>query len=243
MTAPSLRYRGVMFDLGGTLFDDLPAYRVGAVQRKVLTEAGIRTEGLDALESTFRQARRDVEAELRRQPGYLHRDLVTRHFLAGVERLGLMERLADPAAWATRYADLMRSVVTSELRLKRGCHEVLAALADSGCDLTVVSNNDEGYLQTLIHKWGLHRRLRCWLSSDRAGLCKPDPGIFALGLGDSDLSLSEVLYVGDSIADDVAGARAAGMDVALLGSGQVAGDHAATYCISVLEELVDIVTD
>ncbi len=241
MTAPSLRYRGVMFDVGGTLFDDLPEYRVGSVQRRVLAEAGITTDGIDTLESTFRQARRDVEAELRRLPGYLHRDLVTRHFLAGVESLGLMDRLDNPAASAARYADLMRGTVIGGLRLKRGCHEVLAALADLGCDLTVVSNNDEGYLQSLIHRWALHRRFRHWLSSDRAGLCKPDPGIFDMGLGDSDLSLAEVLYVGDSVADDVAGARAAGMDVALLTSGRAPRGHGATYCISALEDLLDVV--
>ena len=243
MSAQPRQYRGVMFDLGGTLFYDLPGSLVSSVQMRVLSRAGVSAQALVGAEAVFRQARLAVEAELRAAGPYLHRDLVTRHFLAGAHGLGVTPMLEDPKQAADDYCALMRETVVNSLRLQRDCHETLAALGALGCDLTVVSNNDEDYLQALIARWGLDRRLRHWLSSDRAGICKPDPAIFALGLAGADIDLGEVLYVGDSVADDVDGALAAGMDVALLvGDKSPAGADRATYRISGLADLVGIVS-
>ncbi len=243
MSAQPLRYRGVMFDLGGTLFYDLPGSLVSSAQMRVLSQAGVPAQRLVGAEAVFRQARLAVEAELRAAGPYQHRELVTRHFLAGVEALGVGALLDDPQQTAAGYCALMRETVINGLRLQRECHETLAALGALGCDLTVVSNNDDDYLQALVRRWRLDVRLRHWLSSDRAGICKPDPAIFALGLAGADIASNEVLYVGDSVADDVDGALAAGMDVALLvGDKLPAGADRATYRISGLGDLVGIVS-
>jgi putative hydrolase of the HAD superfamily len=54
-----------------------------------------------------------------------------------------------------------------------------------------------------------------WASA-YAGCNKPHPGIFFQALVQMGLSAGRTLYVGDSYAHDVVGARNAGLDVVLL---------------------------
>src|SRR5262249_48423309 len=54
------------------------------------------------------------------------------------------------------------------------------------------------------------------LSSEQAQSCKPDPGIFAEALRRAGCRPAQALFVGDTIAQDVAGAQQAGLHTALL---------------------------
>ena len=86
-------------------------------------------------------------------------------------------------------------------------------------------------------------------SSEEARSCKPDPGIFHYALAKSGLGIDEVLFVGDSLHHDVAGAAAVGMrSVRIVEDGvrtpltdglEVTAEP--SYEIRDLTELVDIV--
>ena len=240
----TLRYRAVMFDLGGTLFQDLPAHISTANQRAALASLGVESSDEAALAQAFSQARRETERRLREAGFYAHGDLVRQHFTAGVRRLvgdDVAEQALNTAA--NGYAAAQKHSVLTWLRPRSDCHDTLAALQAAGCDLSIVSNNDDGYLQGLVQKWRLPNYLRTWLSSDAQQCCKPAPEIFHAALEGTDLAPGDVLYVGDSPADDIVGAHAAGMDVALLRTGlaRSAGAEQAEHQIDTLSDLVGLI--
>jgi HAD superfamily hydrolase (TIGR01549 family) len=96
------------------------------------------------------------------------------------------------------------------------CHHVLGALFREKT-LAVISNYDHApYIQTLLHRWDLDRYFKVVIVSEAVGIKKPDPGIFRLALEKTGLGPEEVIHVGDSVADDVAGAIASGITPVLI---------------------------
>ena len=73
----------------------------------------------------------------------------------------------------------------------------------------LLSNADETYLSVSTKKHGWDFELT--LSSELAKTYKPDPQIFNLFCKKATLRPHEVLYVGDSLYDDIHGAKNAGM--------------------------------
>ena len=93
--------------------------------------------------------------------------------------------------------------------------ETLSALKERGFILEVISNFDSrlfGILEGL--------RVAPWFDSvvisSRAGYAKPAPEIFQRGLGLYRLKAEEVMHVGDSLENDMAGASAAGLTGVLI---------------------------
>jgi len=80
----------------------------------------------------------------------------------------------------------------------------------------VVVSNSEGQLQLLFDNLGLTSAFDLLIDSHRVGVEKPDPRIFELALAPFGVRPEEALHVGDVFATDVAGARAAGLQAALI---------------------------
>lgn len=243
------RYTWVLFDLGGTLFEDLPGHYSEHNQRLALRELGHeRLAGAVEVKPAFARARKLADADVLRRPAYRHQELVQQHLFRGLVELGVVGARefenwmagsalsAQLAAVAQRYFDRQAAAVVSMARLKPRVHWMLERLAGC-CQLAVVSNNSEDYLQPLVRRYRLNHWLQASLSSDELGACKPNPDIFyrtftRLGIVDE-----PVLYVGDTVQFDVVGARAAGLDVALLAPPSESECAAATYVIHCLSEL------
>ena len=91
----------------------------------------------------------------------------------------------------------------------------LAELRQLGARLVCVSNWDCS-LPDVLARVGLAQRLDAVVTSAVAGARKPDPAIFAAALEVARCKPQEALHVGDSQAEDVEGARAAGIRALLL---------------------------
>ncbi|MEO6858668.1 MAG: HAD-IA family hydrolase [Solirubrobacteraceae bacterium] len=106
-----------------------------------------------------------------------------------------------------------------------------------GMRIVVVSNWDSA-LGEMLGRVGLAPWLDGVVSSAVAGVAKPDPAIFAIALAEVGVDAAEALHVGDSLAEDVAGARAAGVRAVWLdrSGSSTAQDVSA---ISSLAELTD----
>lgn len=87
----------------------------------------------------------------------------------------------------------------------------LRGLRERGLRLICVSNWDCS-LPEVLERVGLAPLLDGAVSSASSGARKPDPAIFEAGLELAGCSAAEALHVGDT-DDDVAGARAAGIEV------------------------------
>lgn len=92
---------------------------------------------------------------------------------------------------------------------------VLRAAREAGIRLVVVSNWDVS-LHDALQDTGLAPLLDGVVTSAELGVAKPAPAIFARGLELAGVGAADALHVGDDVAADVEGARAAGIDVRLV---------------------------
>ena len=134
------------------------------------------------------------------------RVLLTRvraHLDGGVVTAEAFERLTshfrDPGSWSI-YSDVP---------------DVLANLEERGLLLAVVSNWDS-HLPALLEGLGLARKFRAVSVSAIEETGKPDPEIFLRTCARLAVAPEESLHVGDSLAEDYEGARAAGLRALLL---------------------------
>jgi len=140
---------------------------------------------------------------------------------AGVLRDGLERAGADVRAIAP--AAIVESLLAAlRFRPFADVPGALAELRAAGHRLVVVSNWDVS-LHEMLRTTGLAALVDGAISSAEAGARKPDPAIFrsALALAGRDDG-RRALHAGDSLALDVAGARAAGLDAVLVARGPVA---------------------
>lgn len=151
-----------------------------------------------------------------------------RHYLAnhlqGGDAEGL-ERLRDDcaAAMLTAIGDerLAHAAVRSamlaalEFRAFPDVAPALRALRERGLRLVVVSNWDCSLPQWLAAA-GLGELLDATVSSAAVGAAKPDAAVFATGLERAGCTAAEAVHVGDSLENDVAGARAVGLRAILV---------------------------
>jgi putative hydrolase of the HAD superfamily len=91
----------------------------------------------------------------------------------------------------------------------------LGALHALGLRLVVVSNWDVS-LGAVLERLGLSEWLDGVVTSAAVGVAKPDPEIFQRGLATVGAGANEAVHVGDSLREDVDGARAAGIEPVLL---------------------------
>ena len=208
------RYDAVLFDMGHTLvYFDPPEM---AVIHAAMREAGIDRsveEMATAMQAVWGEYYRDAanatfpatpdydrQTQLRLMRGFLHQLGLTvdDELLATYERL-VDSRFSRPGAMRT-FAEVP---------------DVLAKLREQGYRLGIISNWSWN-LRDRVAQAGLNGHFEIVWASAYAGCNKPHPGIFFQALVQMDLSAGRALYVGDSYAHDVVGARSAGMDVALL---------------------------
>ncbi len=91
----------------------------------------------------------------------------------------------------------------------------LRKLRERGLRLGVVSNWDTR-LRGICAGLGLDRLVDFIVISAEVGVRKPDPRIFHAALEQAGVAASEALHVGDLPEEDVAGARAAGIEAVLI---------------------------
>jgi 2-haloalkanoic acid dehalogenase type II len=204
--------RAVFFDLGGTLFSNV---QIPIVCMPVLAEAASRLgleRGLADIGHAFVEATRETNANYVNRPFYLHRDLfldTTRRLLASLGR----EECEEFSQWFYR---AQRAVMIRQMVLRDDCLETLEVLRSRGLGLSIVSNIDDDYLEPMTRNLGLRSYFDHWISSEAAGSCKPDPGIFHFALQKVGCGPEEVIFVGDSRVHDIQGARAVGMRSVLI---------------------------
>jgi putative hydrolase of the HAD superfamily len=199
------RTRAVLLDALGTLVElDEPAQR--------LRTALLERTGIDVGPEV---AERGFGAEI----GYYLVNQMRGSDLAG------LEALRDDCATAMRDAmgqdELDHATVRAamlEALAFRTFPDVLPALRglrDRGLRLVVVSNWDCS-LPEWLDRAGIGELVDGSVSSAVVGEAKPAPAVFEAGLRVAGCDAAEALFVGDSVENDVVGARAAGLRAVLV---------------------------
>jgi putative hydrolase of the HAD superfamily len=233
--------RAVLFDFGGTLYDYLA---LEAGDRECLVAlarwAGITAEDAE-IRRAHRQAMRRIFSAYLPRRFYLHRDLFRDAVVGMLESFGV----APDPVHLERYRRMQWEHHQRDLVLRDGVVDTLRALRARRLHVGMVSNIDDDQLEHLIDAAGLRGAFDSLLSSEAAGACKPDPDIFAEALRRAGCAPAEALFVGDTLAQDIAGANRAGMRSVLLwhrdDKPPPAGDPAPHHVIRRIPELLDLV--
>ncbi len=233
-------YRAVFFDFGGTLF----SYGQFRANMDALLRESARRRNIRAPVAELRRAYSQAMASAMRayspRPFYLHQEMFADAQLRFLSALGASPDPADEdVAGASRNA-LGRLGV----RPRAGAEHTLAELRRRGLHLAVVSNIDDHQFEPLWQQVGLDPLFDAVTTSEQARSCKPDPGIFRAALAKAnDVAPEEVVFVGDSVEHDVAGANTLGMTSVLIGPElpELPESQRPKHVISELPELLEIV--
>lgn len=201
-----MKIRGILFDLGGTLFSYAGQREMGHAIFQAADLLGLK-EQRRKIGSAWRTASESVMRDFSRRDYFLHRDL----FLETLEAFASSFDVSVPKPVAKRFHALQRAAVLNHLPIRPDCLETLRALKARGVYLAIVSNIDDDYLDPLVKKHGLNEVLDHWTSSEEAQSCKPHTAIYHYALKKAGLGSEETLFVGDSLQHDIAGASAAGL--------------------------------
>lgn len=230
--------RAVLFDALGTLVGIVPPF---APLRELLAER----HGVAVGEADVVRALRAEMAYYRthcQQAGDAARLAQLRSDCAGIVAAELGDAVAaiDRAELTATLLDALRFAAYPDAA------GVLRRLRAAGRRLVVVSNWDVSLHEALAQA-GLDRLVDGVVCSAAVGAAKPDPALWAAGLALAGVEAGAAVHVGDSYAEDVVGARAAGVEPILLvrsdpagllapGGGGRPGD---VRTIAGLDELVD----
>jgi putative hydrolase of the HAD superfamily len=207
--------RVVFFDAADTLFHVKGS--VAEVYLRHAAEFGFAQtpESLSAIKQAFSRAFRDAPppifaatdpAQIKHSERLWWFDIVHNVFY----RVGMFERFDDffervfqvfeePGAWQL-FPETVRT---------------LAALKTQGVELGIISNFDSR-LFSVLRGLGLADTFDTVTISSLAQAAKPAPRIFQVALDKHAVDPEEALHIGDSLRDDVEGARKAGLRAILL---------------------------
>lgn len=235
--------KGIFFDVGGTLYSYAGMYpAIASVLKEVASRLQLEHQH-EELARHYLLANKDVDRLFSERPFYLFRDYSQEIFEGFLARVG-SPHLNGHFDWFESYH---RETVVGSIELRPDCHDTLERLKAMGLYLSAVSNADNNQLLPLIERGQLARWLTHWTSSEEARSCKPDRRFFDIALQKSGLRAAEVLFVGDSLEQDIQGAHAVGMTTALIADVGPAPMHIGRetpdpdFRISRLEELPDII--
>ncbi|MBX3028438.1 HAD family hydrolase [bacterium] len=227
----TVRHRAIVFDLFGTLvhFRGRPDPRVDWLRAPFAAVAD------PARFDAFRAALRQVSMEILAERGEEHREVPSRErFARALARADADVRAADALSAAH-----MRHL--ADLTIMPGSHAELLETLGRRYRLAVVSNFDHApTAHAVLARHGIARHFAAVLISAEFGRRKPHPAIFLEALRRLGVAPDEALHVGDTHADDVVGALAAGLDVAWLGPADALADPPPTHRIADLRALAGI---
>jgi HAD superfamily hydrolase (TIGR01549 family) len=214
-----MRPRILLLDLFGTVVHftaRVPVVEVGGAQRRSpmswLRQSAERLLPQVDFDELLRSLMQVTEEIVRRRPPEYHEVPSSERFHRALERIGVGGDRRSSLARELSLAHMHHLASATELPAHQ--REVLQALA-SDYRLGLVSNFDHGATaRRILSAHDVTRFFEVVLISEEFGRRKPHPAIFAEALQQLGAGVDEAIFVGDSFADDVAGAHAAGLRVA-----------------------------
>ncbi len=197
-----IKTQAITFDVGGTLIQPWPS--VGAVYAEVANQHRFSSLDPDRIENQFQQAWAEKADFQHTEAGWL--ELVRQSFH------GILPE-ADCAAF---FPALYKRFETADVwRVHDDVLPALDELAGRGFRLAVVSNWD-ARLRHLLRELKLMPFFETASISGEVGFLKPSSVLFEHTLRMLGLPANAVVHVGDSAAEDIAGAKSAGLAGILL---------------------------
>jgi putative hydrolase of the HAD superfamily len=243
-----MKYRVLLFDLFGTVVrftPDVPETQTaGQLRRSTMQwlDEVVRRELPDVVFDEFLRAMGVVTEEIIRARPPEHHEVQSRErFRRALASIGYGGADAPTIAERLSLAHMAYLAGRTEMPASHGA--LLRELAGQVV-VGLVSNFDHGpTAHAILQREGIADVFAVTIISADIGRRKPHPSVFHAALQPLNVPPEEALFVGDSLADDVLGAHAAGIDVAWInprGVDAPAEMPAPRYQIRNLLELRDI---
>ncbi|MBV8733610.1 MAG: HAD family hydrolase [Solirubrobacterales bacterium] len=199
--------QAVLFDALGTLVELEPPGPL--LRRGLKARAGV--------EIGAAEAERAIAAEISYYRAHLDEGRDHGSLAALRRRCAEVLRAALPAAARAIEVGEVEAILLDALRFTAfpDAAEAIRAIRRWAARAIVVSNWDAS-LEDVLERLGLAREVDAVVTSARAGARKPSAAIFARAIELAGVAPEQAVHVGDSVEEDVAGARAAGIAPILL---------------------------
>ena len=193
--------KSIIFDIDDTLYDFTSAHGAALHALTAFAEdaLGLSAEAFVALHrETFRlqQARSGRTAAS-------HNRLIRFQMM--------LETLKKPVALAPAMAELYWTALLARAKALPGAAETLTRLREMGMAIGVGTNMTADWQFAKLQRLGMLPLIDFIVTSEEAGVEKPDAGLFALCARKAGCAMSECAFVGDNLKGDAVGARDAGM--------------------------------
>ena len=208
-TGDRIEVSAILFDIGDTLVE---ASNISEVALKRVTD-DFYLRGLISNRRRFLAIYRNVDANTHGpRVNHLFSDI---HIIReSLTRAGYSPSLSLSGQFLEEY----RAVVRRQLRKDRKLISLFRRLKDEGFQLGIVTDGTTNEQMEQLASLGLVQYVDVVVTSEEAGVEKPDPKIFKQAL--ARLSVhdpSRALMVGDDISKDIVGATNLGIRTALVG--------------------------
>lgn len=203
----------VLFDLDDTLFDHL-----GTVER-ALAETSRRYPVLAAVPLSV------LVAENQRMLEELHARVCTGELDMSVARIQRLQRLFEfcggscTQAQAEEVAAGYRVAYQKNRHAVDGAHDLLEYLRGK-TRIGIVSNNMTAEQEEKLRAIGLDAFIDFMVTSEDAGILKPESGIYLRALDVAGVAASEAVFIGDAWENDVVGPQTVGIKAMWLSRGR-----------------------
>ena len=190
--------KGILLDLDDTLYPYQPCHEkaIGSCEHAAHLKYGIPPEQFQTL---LKHARSIVHKDLHSQ-GASHSRLL--YF----QKLYEMHAGHTHAEFALNLESIYWDVFLSEMQWHPGAKEFIENAIDRGLKICIITDlTAQIQLQKCLHL-GLQNLIHFVVSSEEAGVEKPNPFIFELALQKLNLNANEVIMIGDSAEKDMLGA-------------------------------------
>lgn len=194
--------RGIIFDLDDTLYDyrSLHIAAMNTLEKYACEHYGVEKE-------QFRSAWNAAREETKRGQGNTaasHNRML--YCQKTLEKLGL-----PPADGALELYEQYWGYILAHMTLREGAAELLADCKARGVKVGICSDLTAHIQHRKLKALGISAQIDAIVTSEEAGVEKPEPRIFQIILKKMDCVSREVIFLGDSLERDVYGAEACGI--------------------------------
>ena len=194
--------RSVFFDLDDTLYDYTTAHETAMATLSAFAEGalGLSPQRFVELHSEAFRLQRE-----RSGPCAATHSRLLRFQL-------MLEEAGKPIAYAPEMTNLYWSTLLERIRPLPGAIEVLGSLRLKGLTVGIGTNMTSDWQYAKLKRLGLMAYVDYIVTSEEAGVEKPEPGLFQLCVQKAGCAPRECAFVGDSLKIDALGARDAGLN-------------------------------